>query len=62
MTEIGQKLGISSHKIVYWMKKHRLKRRSRSEATYVKRNPNGDPFCIKRNLTERERQLLGLGL
>ena len=39
MAEVGKKLEVSEHKIVYWMKKHNLKRRSRSEATYVKRNP-----------------------
>lgn len=29
------------------MKKHNIPRRSQSEATYVKQNPDGDPFKIK---------------
>lgn len=62
MAEIAKKLGISEHKVVYWMEKHNLKRRSRSEATYVKHNPNGDPFSLKKLLNKKQNFLRGLGL
>lgn len=62
MKEISQKLGVSPHKVCYWMEKYSIPRRTRSEATYVKRNPNGDPFCIKTCLTKEEAELKGIGL
>jgi hypothetical protein len=37
----------SVHKIEYWMKVYGIARRTRSDATYLKRNPHGDPFLIK---------------
>ena len=37
------------------MNKNNIKRRSRSEASYLKANPNGDPFKIKDNLTKAHR-------
>lgn len=62
MAEIATILGCSVHKIVYWMDKHGLRRRTRSEATYIKLNPEGDPFDIKRCLTRDDSFLLGLGI
>lgn len=62
MAEIASLLGCSVHKVAYWMDKHGIKRRSRSEATYIKLNPNGDPFKIKTNLTRKEEFLFGLGI
>ena len=62
MVEIAQTLRCSPHKIVYWMDKYEIKRRSRSEALYRKRNPFGDPFLIKQNLNEKDIFLYGLGL
>jgi len=44
------------------MEKYGISRRTRSEATYVKRNPKGDPFVIKRPRTQNELILYGLGL
>jgi hypothetical protein len=52
----------SMHKITYWMIKYNIPRRSRSEAIYLKYNPNGDPFGIRNNLTLEEWFLKGLGL
>lgn len=46
----------------YWMTVYKIPRRSWSEATYVKRNPDGDPFEIKINLSRREAELKNLGL
>lgn len=57
MQEIAHGLGVSLHAVTYWMLKHGIKRRSMSEATYTKRNPQGDPFKIKKNLSEKEKQL-----
>ena len=62
MSEIAEKLGFSIHKIQWWMDKYRMKRRNQSDATYVKRNPTGDPFKIKTNLSKEELELKGLGL
>ncbi|MCL5407715.1 MAG: hypothetical protein M1429_04440 [Patescibacteria group bacterium] len=62
MAEVAVKLGKSRHEVVYWMDKHKIPRRSWSEATYTKRNPKGDPFKIKKDLTLEEAELKGLGL
>lgn len=60
--EIAEKLNISLNKIVYWLKKYQVKKRSLSEAIYLKYYPYGDPFKIKKRLTPEEKQLLGLGI
>ena len=62
MAEIARDLNCSIHKVVYWMEKYGLKRRSHSEATYLKANPHGDPFKIKNNLNLKEMFLYGLGI
>lgn len=62
MSEIANKLNVSDHKVYWWMTKYGIPRRNRSEATYIKRNPNGDPFHIKTNLNHKEKILYGLGL
>jgi hypothetical protein len=61
MFEIAAKLKCSTHKIVYWMNKYNLQRRSLSDALYVKLNPNGDPFKIKKIINQDEKFLYGLG-
>lgn len=62
MQEIADELGVKSHTVQYWMKKHKIQRRGQSEATYVKRNPKGDPFKIKAKLTEKEKTLFYLAI
>ena len=62
MAEIARELNCSIHKVVYWMEKYGIKRRSLSEATYLKANPNGDPFKIKNNINAKEMFLYGLGI
>jgi hypothetical protein len=62
MMEIANKEGLSNSGVAYLMNKYGIKRRSRSEATYVKRNPNGDPFRIKKNLSVGDLSLRGIGL
>ena len=60
--EIADKLNASENKIVYWLDKFKIPKRSISEAIYLKNNPKGDPFLIKEGLSPEEKYLLGLGL
>lgn len=62
MMEISEKTGLKYGRVVRCMKKFDIPRRSWSEATYVKRNPDGDPFKIKNKLNKEETLLKGLGL
>ncbi len=62
MWDIAQILSVTPATIIYWMKKHNLQRRSSSECAYVKQNPNGDPFRIKNKLTDKDKELLLLGI
>ncbi|MEP7166738.1 MAG: hypothetical protein ABI758_02025 [Candidatus Woesebacteria bacterium] len=59
---ISLKLGCSPHKVVYWMRKLDIPRRKPSEALYLKYNPNGDPFLIKKITTTEDAKLFGLGV
>ena len=58
MTEIAGRLCITPKTVEYWLKKYKIPRRSQSESAYVKQNPNGHPFRIKQNLTQKEKELL----
>ena len=62
MHEIADILGCSLHKVAYWMEKHEIKSRSRSDATYLKRNPGGDPFKFIPSKNLKDSELFGLGL
>jgi len=62
MAEISLLLHFSLHTVVYWMQKYGIKRRNHSEATYLKENPHGDPFVIKKSLTSDDTLLFGLGM
>jgi transposase-like protein len=62
MAEIAKVLRVSSSKVSYWMDKHKLKRRSISEAIYVKLNPGGNPFKPRKITTSKQFFLAGLGL
>lgn len=62
MKEMSQILSCSEHKIEYWMRRHNIARRDRSEATYVKYHPNGDPFKVKIPQTQDEIYLTGLAV
>ncbi len=62
MQQIADNFGCSLNKVDYWMRKHSIARRSRSDAIYVRHNPNGDPFTVKQQLTPSERELFGIGL
>ena len=62
--EIARILGKSETGINYWMNKYKIKKRTISDAVYIKNNPKGDPFKIKtpNNLYLAELKGLGLGL
>ena len=62
MKQIADSLGCSVNKIDYWMRKHNIKRRTRSDALYTIYNPDGDPFTIKKSMTATERELYGIGI
>lgn len=60
--EIAKKLRCSEGKINYWLAKYAIQKRSISEAIYTKHNPNGDPFSLKIQRTQKDAFLFGLGL
>lgn len=64
LSEIGSFTSSKVHKILYWMDKYGIPRRNRTEANYLKHNPCGEPFEIKKKLTREEVKLkyLALGL
>lgn len=62
MTQIASSMNCSTNKVVYWMRKHKIPRRSFKESVYLMHNPSGDPFRIKQKLTNEEAILFGLGL
>lgn len=62
MMEIAEKEKWPHRVVRYWMERYNIPRRSRSEATYVKRNPNGNPFAIREKLNRNEFILKGIGL
>jgi len=62
MAEVARELGTTETCVLYWMDKYNIPRRSRSEATYVKRNPDGDPFAIKELKTKEDFELFTLGV
>ena len=60
--EIAQHLSCSEHKVDYWLAKHGIHKRSLSDAIYLQRNPNGDPFSFNNPKNSKEWFLFGLGL
>lgn len=62
MQQIAQHFGCSVNKVVYWMQQYGFERRTWSEATYVYRNPDGDPFKICMPETSEEWKLFGVGI
>jgi hypothetical protein len=62
MQEIAKHFGCSQNKIAYWMTQYGFERRTWSEATYIHRNPEGDPFKVKIPGTPEEWQLFGAGI
>ena len=60
--EIGLQLHCSPHKVLFWMERYKIPRRTHSEATYNKQHPDGDPFRIVPAITRADAFLEGLGL
>lgn len=60
--QISEMLRCSENKINYWMRKYQIPKRTISDAIYIKRNPNGDPFSFKKPSSFNEAFLFGLGL
>ncbi|MCX6766173.1 MAG: hypothetical protein NT170_00090 [Candidatus Moranbacteria bacterium] len=52
----------SENKINFWLKRHKIPKRSISEAMYIKNNPEGDPFKLKSPKNITDAQLFGLGI
>ena len=62
MNDVADILGCSLHKVSYWVKKYGVLIGNHSEATYVKRNPDGDPFKFKVPDNLDDMRLLGMGI
>ena len=64
ISEIADILNKSETGINYWIRKYEIKKRTISEAIYLKNNPNGDPFDVKvpDNLYLSELKGIGIGL
>lgn len=60
--QIARKLKCSENKVTYWLHKHRIPKRSISEAIYLKSNSSGDPFVFKTPTSPEEWFLYGLGI
>jgi hypothetical protein len=62
MQDLARFFNCSLHKVSYWMLKYNIPIRPRSEATYVKRNPDGDPFTLRSIKMHQDSFLMGLGV
>jgi len=62
MQQIAGCFGCSLNKVVYWMDRYGFERRGWSDATYVYRNPDGDPFTIRTPETPEEKELFALAI
>jgi len=62
VAEISKLEKCSEGKINYWLAKFNIPKRTISDAIYLKRNPEGDPFKVKVPSNQEEAMLLGLGL
>ncbi|MBU0546378.1 hypothetical protein KKA13_03945 [Patescibacteria group bacterium] len=60
--EIARLFRCSLNKIRYWMEKYDIKRRTISEAIYLKNNPDGDPFKLTYPNSIKDAILFGFGL
>jgi len=60
--DISLELGCSENKVTYWLRKHKIPKRSIADAVYAKCNPTGDPFDTKQLTTKDDLFLFGLGI
>ncbi len=59
---IAKKFDCSQNKINYWLKEYDVAKRSISEALYLKHNPKGNPFKVKKPENDKDFLWLGIGL
>lgn len=62
VAKIATILKCSQTKVNYWLKKYNIKKRSISDALYLKNNPTGDPFCVNVYHIDDMSMLYGLGM
>jgi len=62
MQEIAELQKCSLHKVAYWMTFYQIERRSKSDAVYLKNNPNGDPFKFKFPRSMQDAKIFGYGI
>ncbi len=60
--EIAVRLKCAPSTVDYWLNKLKVKKRSISEASYLKHNPNGDPFSLRHLSKPKDYFIFGLGL
>ena len=60
--QIAVRLGVTEHKVNYWLDKYEVDKRSVSEALYSWHNPDGDPFIFSEPVTKEDHYLWGMGL
>lgn len=62
VSQIASRLHCSQNKVTYWLEKYNIKKRSISDAVYIRSNPEGDPFHFDEPTTDSKWFLYGLGL
>lgn len=60
--EVAKEMGFSENKVNYWLNKLGIKKRSISDAIYLKANRDGDPFKVDLNVEINNPILYGLGV
>ncbi len=60
--EIATSIGYSESGVNYWLHRYKIQKRNLSDAAYIKHNPDGDPFTLKKRLNKEEVELRGMGL
>jgi len=62
MQDIAKEFRCSLNRVKYWMDVYKIPSRSISEAIYIKNNPKGDPFKLKKLVSKGDFFIMGLGL
>lgn len=62
MVAISKELGVTDDKVRWWIDKHGIPLRSKSEQAYLQHNLNNDAYTIKDPKLDSEHFLMGLGL
>ncbi len=62
VSEIAGIFNCSENKINYWLSEYGIRKRSISEAIYIKHNPDGDPFSFRAPKNIQEAKLFGMGV